>query len=102
MLLQVTKRAAKQIRDSAGENEELALRVAAIRGPDGGIGYRIGFDEIGAGDTLLNANGIDVVIAQRDKALLNGTVLDFVEIEAGRFDFIFMNPNDPGYRPPPE
>jgi len=100
MLLKVTKSAAKQIRESAAEHEDLALRVAATRNSDGGIGYRMGFDEIGADDVLLDAGGVDVVVARRDTTLLNGTVLDFVEIEPGRFDFIFMNPNDPGYQPP--
>jgi iron-sulfur cluster assembly protein len=34
--------------------------------------------------------------------LLKNTVLDFVEIEPGKQQFIFMNPNDPGYVPPQE
>ena len=39
----------------------------------------------------------------RDSAeLLDNTVLDFVELEPGKHQFIFMNPNDPGYTPPQE
>ena len=100
----VTKAAAKQIRRSAasGDVEELALRVAATRAGDGGIDYRMGFDEVGVDDTLLSTNGVDVVIAGGDKALLNGTVLDYVEMESGDHRFIFLNPNDPHYRPPAE
>ena len=100
----VTKAAAKQIRRSAasGDVEELALRVAATRAGDGGIDYRMGFDEVGVDDTLLSTNGVDVVIAGGDKALLNGTVLDYVEMEAGDHRFIFLNPNDPHYRLPAE
>ena len=100
----VTRAAAKQIRRTAaaGDTEELALRIAASRTGDGGIDYRMGFDDAGVDDTLLSTNGVDVVIAAADKALLNGTVLDHVEIEPGEYRFIFLNPNDPHYRPPTE
>ena len=100
----VTRAAAKQIRRSAagGDTEELALRVAASRTGDGGIDYRMGFDDVGVDDTLIGTSGVDVVIAAADKALLNGTVLDYVEIEPGDRRFIFLNPNDPHHRPPTE
>jgi iron-sulfur cluster assembly protein len=32
--------------------------------------------------------------------LLDEAVMDFVEIEAGAAQFIFMNPKDPHYQPP--
>ena len=100
----VTRAAAKQIRSTAasGDTEELALRVAVSRTGDGGIDYRMGFDDVGVDDTLLSTNGVDVVIAAADKTLLSGTVLDYVEIEPGDHRFIFLNPNDPHYRPPAE
>ena len=100
----LTRAAAKQIRSAAasGDMEELALRVAATRTGDGGIDYRMGFDEIGAGDKVFSTNGIDVVIAAGDQALLDAAVLDYVEIEAGDRRFIFLNPGDPHYRPPVE
>ena len=62
----------------------------------------MGFDEIGEGDTVVNSAGVDVLIAVSDKALLNGAVLDYVELEPGRFHFIFLNPNDPHFGPPTE
>ena len=100
----VTRTAAKQIRRSAAssDTEELALRVAATRVGDGGVDYRMGFDDVGVDDTLLSTNGVDVVIAAADKTLLNGTVLDYVEVEPGDHRFIFLNPNDPHHRPPTE
>jgi iron-sulfur cluster assembly protein len=103
-MFKVTKAAASQIRDSAhsGDTEELALRVAATRKTDGAIEYQMGFDEVGMEDVLLNSRGVDVVFANSQKELLNGTVLDYVEIEPGEFRFIFMNPNDPHYQPPTE
>ncbi|NIM73367.1 MAG: iron-sulfur cluster assembly accessory protein [Gammaproteobacteria bacterium] len=100
----VTKAAASQIRHSAhsSDSEELALRVAATRKSDGAIEYQMGFDEVGVEDVLLNSRGVDVVFANAQKELLTGTVLDYVEIEPGEFRFIFLNPNDPHYRPPDE
>ena len=100
----LTRAAARQIRPTAAtsDTEELALRIAASRTGDGGIDYRMGFDDVGVDDTLLSTNGVDVAIASADKALLNGTVLDYVEIEPGDHRFIFLNPNDPHHRPPIE
>ena len=34
--------------------------------------------------------------------IYSGNWLDFVELEPGKAQFIFMNPNDPGYTPPSE
>jgi iron-sulfur cluster assembly protein len=103
-MFEVTKQAARQIRKAAqeGDMEELALRIDAIRSPDGSISYQMGFDEIGVGDTLLNSKGVDIVISTEAKELLNGTILDFVEMEPEDLQFIFLNPNDPQYRPPTE
>lgn len=103
-MFKITKPAAGRIRDSAHSTdvEELALRIAASRKPDGAIEYRMGFDEVGVDDTLLNSRGVDIVLTNADKQLLNGSVLDYVEVEPGEFRFIFMNPNDPHYRPPAE
>ena len=41
-----------------------------------------------------------MIIAKEHKALLNGTRLDFVEMEDGQMHFIFLNPNDPSYVEP--
>jgi iron-sulfur cluster assembly protein len=103
-MITITQTAARQIRRSAdsGNMEELALRIAASRNADGSIGYRMGFDEIAPNDVLVNARGVDVVLRDDDKQLLNGVTLDFVELEPGDFQFIFLNPNDPNYQPPSE
>jgi iron-sulfur cluster assembly protein len=103
-MITISQAAARQIRRTADSShmEELALRIAASRNPDGSIGYRMGFDEIGPDDVIVNARGVDVVLRTDDKALLNGMTLDFVELEPGNFQFIFLNPNDPSYRPPSE
>jgi iron-sulfur cluster assembly protein len=104
ILFKVSKAAAKEIRRSAdaADTEDLALRVAARRGQDGGIEYRMGFDEVGLDDVMLNSSGVDVIIGKEDKALLSGATLDYVEIEPGQHRFIFLNPNDPHYEAPRE
>ena len=103
-MFKLTKAAASQVRQSAhrGDAEELALRIAASRKSDGAIEYQMGFDEVGVEDVLLNSRGVDVVFANSQKELLNGVVLDYVEIEPGEFRFIFLNPNDPHFRRPAE
>lgn len=103
-MITITQAAAKQIRRTAdsGNMEDLALRIAASRRPDGTIDYQMGFDEIARDDLLVNARGVDVVMRNDDKELLNGMTLDYVELEPGDFQFIFMNPNDPSYQPPTE
>jgi iron-sulfur cluster assembly protein len=101
-MLTLTQAAAKQVRRAAqsGDMDELALRIAASRQPDGSIDYRMGFDEISAEDVMLSSRGVDVIISNADKELLNGMTLDYIELEPGDFQFIFMNPNDPNYVPP--
>jgi iron-sulfur cluster assembly protein len=100
----VTPQAANEVRRSIqqGDHMGLALRIAASRMPDGTITYRMGFDQIGEHDTHLTSEGIDLVIAKQDLALLSGAVMDFVEIEPGQLRFIFLNPNDSHYTPPDE
>lgn len=97
-MITITSSAAKQIRQSAkqGHLEGLALRVAATRNPDGSLHYGMGFDDVGRDDDLkFNSAGIDIVIAPVSMDLLNGTTIDYVELEPGKNEFIFINPNDP-------
>lgn len=89
----LTTSAAARIRQAAVEGgmAELALRVAARREADGSITYGMGFDEPGDGEqpTLLS-DGVTVLIASASQPLLQDTQLDFVELEPGRFSFIFV------------
>jgi iron-sulfur cluster assembly protein len=103
-MFKVTEQAAIQISKAAKESDMigLALRLAARRTADGSIEYGMGFDEIKEDDIHINTKGIDIVFEPSYTALLDGAVIDFVEIEAGDFRFIFLNPNDPHYIPPKE
>ena len=89
----LTSAAAQQIhqaaRDSGAEN--LTLRVAARLDTDGSIDYGMGFDDAGEQDMRLQFEEVSVVIAEHHRELLEDTVLDFVELEPGQFNFIFVN-----------
>lgn len=101
-MIKLTKRAAEQVRASAeqGDMQDMALRVAARRNQDGTFEYGIGFDAVQDGDEKIDCEGFVVVVAKESKPLLEGAVVDFVEIEPGQPHFIFMNPKDPNYVPP--
>lgn len=102
-MLKLTPAAAKQVREAAkmGGTEGMALRLAVAKKPDGSLEYRMGFDEGKEGDVHIHAEGVEVLVAEEDRALLEGTVMDYVEWQAGAWRFIFMNPNDANYTPPP-
>ena len=96
-MITVTPQAAEQIRESArqGKLEGVPLRVAVTRLEDGSFHYGLGFDEQQhEGDKTFQCEGIDIVVAPTSMDLLDGTVIDYVELE-GKMEIIFMNPNDP-------
>jgi iron-sulfur cluster assembly protein len=102
-MITVTPAAAEQIRLSAkqGQMDGLPMRIAATRNPDGSIHYGMGFDDNRLeGDVHLSSQDIEVVVSGSSMLLLSGMTLDFVEIEPGSYQFIFMNPNDPNFTPP--
>lgn len=101
-MFRLTTAAAEQVLKAAkeGGTEGLSLRLAASRGSDGSIDYRMGFDTAGEDDIRFRSEGIDLVMAPEDVPLLDEAVMDFVELEPGKHHFIFLNPKDPNYRPP--
>jgi iron-sulfur cluster assembly protein len=101
-MMTITEQAAQQIRVAAGNSDAqgLALRVAARRNRDGSIAYAMGFDTPEDQDTRITVHGVEVVVGPTSTELLAEAVLDYVELEPGDFQFIFMNPNDPNYVPP--
>jgi iron-sulfur cluster assembly protein len=104
-MITITPAAAEQIRASAvqGNMEGMPMRIAAKRNPDGSIHYGMGFDDNQLeDDTLVTSEDIEVVVSESSKMLLDGLMLDYVELEPGAFQFIFQNPNDVNYTPPAE
>lgn len=101
-MFKVTPQAAEQVRSAAqqGGTAGMALRLAAQQRPDGSIDYRMGFDEVTEDDIRFNSEGVQIVIAPEYVPLLDAATLDFVELEPGKPQFIFLNPKDPTYVPP--
>lgn len=103
-MITITPEAARQIRFSAEQNKSsgMPLRIAATRNEDNSIHYGMGFDDAKEDDISVKSDDIEIVVSPVSAELLKNTVLDFVELETGKHQFIFMNPNDPGYVPPQE
>ena len=103
-MITLTAEAAKQIRQSAKEGnlEGLPLRLAGTKNDDGSIHYGMGFDDAKEDDTTYTSEGVDVVVSAASKDILDGMTVDYVELEPGKPQFIFMNPNDANYTPPAE
>jgi len=103
-MITITAAAAEQIQTSLNgdENEEIKLRIAAKKGADGSFEYAMGLViDINDNDFSTEENGIPLVVEESNRALLEGMVIDYVELEPGQpKSFIFLNPNDPNYVPP--
>jgi iron-sulfur cluster assembly accessory protein len=102
-MISLSTAAIEQIRNSAKTSgmASVPLRVAVKQLDDGSFHYAMGFDEQRLpGDSFFNFDGVDLVVATASKQLADGMTIDFVELEAGKMEFIFLNPNDPSYMPP--
>lgn len=96
-MFNLTDAAAKQIQQAADASgiSEMALRVAAKKDADGELQYGMGFDDPNEDDMKLDLQGVAVVINGESQELLFDTVLDFVELNPGEFNFIFMQASHP-------
>jgi iron-sulfur cluster assembly protein len=105
-MIKITDAAAKQILLSLvnDDDEDLKLRIAATENSDGSLEYAMGLVvDVEDKDEQHVVNGVPLVIDSSHRRLLEGMVIDFVEIDAGQpKNFIFLNPNDPNYVPPSE
>ncbi len=101
-LITLSASAIEQIKRSSDDTENMTLRLAAKMNADENIEYGMGFDEARDDDARETIDGIQIVIAADCVELLNGTHMDYVELEPGQHHFIFLNPNDSSYKPPTE
>ncbi|MBI3571607.1 MAG: iron-sulfur cluster assembly accessory protein [Gammaproteobacteria bacterium] len=102
-MIKITPEAAAQVRQSAehGNAQNLSLRIAVRREEDGSFVYGMGFDDEGSDDAHFVSEGINVLVSNSSKDLITGATLDFVEINPGEHQFIFINPNDPAHAASP-
>ena len=96
-MFNVTTSAAQEILAAAERSgaQGMALRVAARRAPDGRIEYGMGFDDEREDDQSARFDALTVLMGAPSRALLADTVLDFAEVEPGRFDFVFSPARQP-------
>ncbi|MCU7959545.1 MAG: iron-sulfur cluster assembly accessory protein [gamma proteobacterium symbiont of Bathyaustriella thionipta] len=92
-MFKVTANAATQVRKAAeqGGMTGLALRLATASTAQGEIDYRMGFDEVSEEDIQFSSEGIEVIMAPEDVPVLDDITLDFVQLDDGDFQFVFLN-----------
>ena len=102
-MITLTAEAARQIKASAsaGNTQNMALRIAVRRESDGSLKYAVGFDDTkgNPGDKHFESEGVSMVVANTSADLLDGTRIDYVKLDSGEMGFVFLNPNDPAYKP---
>jgi len=97
-MFSLTSAAAQQIQLAAQSSsaEHMALRLAAKLDSDGSLQYGMGFDDPDDEDLKLNIEGVSIVIGAAHQPLLEEITLDFVELEPGEFNFIFVDGRQTG------
>jgi iron-sulfur cluster assembly protein len=104
-MITVTTSAAAQILHSAKESgiNDAILRIAIKQLEDGSLHYAMGFDDaISSSDLRFENAGVKLVISEASKPLALNMTLDYVELDNGEKNFIFLNPNDTNFSPPVE
>jgi iron-sulfur cluster assembly protein len=99
-MITVTPNAAEQIRHSAQQSgiNDAVLRVAVKQLQDNSLHYAMGFDDaISDTDLRFETEGIQMVVAESSRNLAEGMTIDYVELDDGEKNFIFLNPNDSNY-----
>lgn len=91
-MFQITDSAIAELQAAARRSaaEGLALRVAARALDDGEVEFGLGFDDEREHDETAEFAGLRVLLGRHSRPFLAGTTLDYVEIEPGRFDFVFV------------
>ncbi len=95
-IITITDKALRQIRKIKSENEipdNVPLRVSVKGGGCSGLMYDMSFDQVKKeGDSVIEYEGLNVLIDGKSLFYLNGTILDFSDGLNGK-GFVFTNPN---------
>jgi len=103
-MIKITDAAAKQVAISLEQmgSDPMPLRIAIKVMPDGSFHYNMGFDDHERpGDKTFTEKNIKLVVDAASIPLITGMSMDYVEID-GKHEIVFLNPNDPNYKPPTE
>lgn len=93
--VRLTERAARQvcrIKTDEQLDDALYLRVAVEGGGCSGLSYKLGFDHKADEDTVLESQGIEIVVDPRHMMYLEGITIDYPDGLDAR-GFTFDNPN---------
>lgn len=104
-MITVTPDAATQIQFSAKESgiKDAILRIAIKKLADGSLHYAMGFDDaIAENDVRFETQGIQLVVADSSRQFAENMTIDYVQLDNGDMNFIFLNPNDKNYQPKTE
>ena len=94
-IVELSEAAAYQVKEMMTHNEEQGsfLRVAVHGGGCSGLSYGMGFErEKNDSDTILEQHGLTILVSSEDKAIINGTVIDYKQSLMGG-GFTIENPN---------
>ncbi|GEL07789.1 HesB/IscA family protein [Salisediminibacterium halotolerans] len=93
-MLTITEAAANQVKAMMEEEEGAAyLRVGVQGGGCSGLSYGMGFDtEKHEDDTLIEVEGLNVLVDNESASMIKGTTIDFKENMMGG-GFTIDNPN---------
>ena len=103
-MIKLSDAAAKQVKISLEQmgEAEVPLRIAISVKENGSFHYNMGFDSnVNEGDKTFDEKQVTFVVYSATLPLIGGMQMDFVEIE-GENQIVFLNPNDPHYKPPVE
>ncbi|MDT3697009.1 MAG: iron-sulfur cluster assembly accessory protein [Ignavibacterium sp.] len=93
----VTEKAVNEIKKIMEENKitpEFGLRIGVKGGGAAGLTYSLGFDpDTRDGDTIIEQNGLKLLIDGKSLFYLSGIQLDYSDGLNGK-GFVFKNPND--------
>jgi len=94
--IEITEKAIRQVNRIKEDNnipETHGLRVGVKGGGCSGLSYQMGFDgEIKESDTVIEKEGLKIIVDGKSLFYLSGTVLDFSDGLNGK-GFVFNNPN---------
>ena len=94
-MVTLTEKAVEKVRFYAGEMPEAqgkSLRIFVQGGGCSGFQYGFTFDDRQDGDTVVEADGINVLVDPMSAPYLSGATVDFVEDLRGS-GFVVENPN---------
>lgn len=91
-MINVTNRAAEQLRALVGAAVEKGLRIAIAKGGCSGLQYEMSLAEARSGDLVVEQEGVRLLVDEESAPLLQGATLDYHDSLTST-GFQIVNPN---------